>query len=159
VTGRLVHPVSGRSYHEKFAPPKVAGQDDITGEPLVRRKDDNAETLKTRLANFHAETAPVRHQPPPSNSKPPLNTHKHTHTYTHTHTHTQYWLSVCGIMEANCCYYLYQINLLHLTHSHYWSRCCPYLTFLILRAFPSASTTISVFRTCYCDLPQFIIVV
>eukprot|EP00873_Tetraselmis_striata_P011650 jgi/Tetstr1/431914/TSEL_021403.t1 len=59
VTGRLVHPASGRSYHEKFAPPKVAGQDDITGEPLIRRKDDNAETLKTRLANFHAETAPV----------------------------------------------------------------------------------------------------
>jgi len=59
VTGRLIHPASGRSYHEKFAPPKVAGQDDVTGEPLVRRKDDNAETLKTRLANFHAETSPV----------------------------------------------------------------------------------------------------
>lgn len=53
VTGRLIHPASGRSYHEKFAPPKVAGVDDITGEPLIRRKDDNAETLKKRLAAFH----------------------------------------------------------------------------------------------------------
>eukprot|EP00192_Tetraselmis_astigmatica_P018440 CAMPEP_0117682898 /NCGR_PEP_ID=MMETSP0804-20121206/20000_1 /TAXON_ID=1074897 /ORGANISM="Tetraselmis astigmatica, Strain CCMP880" /LENGTH=226 /DNA_ID=CAMNT_0005493231 /DNA_START=88 /DNA_END=764 /DNA_ORIENTATION=+ len=59
VCGRLVHPGSGRSYHEKFAPPKVAGQDDITGEPLIRRKDDNPETLKARLATFHAETSPV----------------------------------------------------------------------------------------------------
>ena len=59
VTGRLVHPASGRSYHEKFAPPKVAGVDDLTGEPLVKRKDDNAETLKSRLAAFHAQTAPV----------------------------------------------------------------------------------------------------
>jgi adenylate kinase len=59
ITGRLVHPGSGRSYHEKFAPPKVPGVDDITGEPLVKRKDDNAETLKSRLAAFHAQTAPV----------------------------------------------------------------------------------------------------
>ena len=59
VTGRWVHPASGRSYHEKFAPPKVAGVDDITGEPLIKRKDDNAETLKSRLAAFHAQTAPV----------------------------------------------------------------------------------------------------
>lgn len=59
ITGRWVHPASGRSYHEKFAPPKVAGVDDVTGEPLVRRKDDNAETLKRRLAEFHASTAPV----------------------------------------------------------------------------------------------------
>ena len=59
ITGRWVHPASGRSYHEKFAPPKVAGVDDVTGEPLVKRKDDNAETLKRRLAEFHASTAPV----------------------------------------------------------------------------------------------------
>jgi len=38
----------------------VAGVDDVTGEPLVKRKDDNAETLKSRLAAFHAQTAPVR---------------------------------------------------------------------------------------------------
>lgn len=59
VTGRLVHPASGRSYHEKFAPPKVAGLDDMTGEPLIRRKDDNADTLKARLGAFHAQTSPV----------------------------------------------------------------------------------------------------
>ena len=59
VTGRLIHAASGRSYHDKFAPPKVPGVDDVTGEPLTRRKDDNAETLKARLAAFHAQTAPV----------------------------------------------------------------------------------------------------
>ena len=59
VTGRWIHPASGRSYHEKFAPPKVAGVDDVTGEALIKRKDDNAETLKSRLAAFHAQTAPV----------------------------------------------------------------------------------------------------
>ena len=59
ITGRLVHPASGRSYHEKFAPPKAPGVDDVTGEPLVKRKDDNADTLKRRLAEFHAQTSPV----------------------------------------------------------------------------------------------------
>ncbi|GIL45588.1 hypothetical protein Vafri_2792 [Volvox africanus] len=59
VTGRWVHPGSGRSYHEKFAPPKVTGVDDITGEPLIKRKDDNADTLKARLAAFHSQTTPV----------------------------------------------------------------------------------------------------
>ena len=59
VTGRLIHPASGRSYHDKFAPPKVPGKDDVTGEPLIRRKDDNAETLKARLSAFHLQTKPV----------------------------------------------------------------------------------------------------
>jgi len=59
VTGRWIHAASGRSYHEKFAPPKVPGVDDVTGEPLMRRKDDNAETLKSRLAAFHQSTTPV----------------------------------------------------------------------------------------------------
>mmetsp|Transcript_965 Transcript_965/g.1517 ORF Transcript_965/g.1517 Transcript_965/m.1517 type:complete len:250 (-) Transcript_965:428-1177(-) len=59
VVGRLVHPASGRSYHEKFAPPKTPGQDDITGEPLIKRKDDNADTLNARLDAFHQQTAPV----------------------------------------------------------------------------------------------------
>lgn len=68
VTGRWVHPASGRSYHTKFAPPRVPGVDDITGEPLIQRKDDNAETLKSRLAAFHQQTAPVR---PNSNLLPP----------------------------------------------------------------------------------------
>ena len=59
VVGRLVHPASGRSYHDRFAPPRTPGVDDVTGEPLVRRADDNADTLKARLAAFHAQTAPV----------------------------------------------------------------------------------------------------
>jgi len=59
VTGRWIHPGSGRSYHTKFAPPKVPGKDDITGEPLIQRKDDNAETLRSRLAAFHRQTEPV----------------------------------------------------------------------------------------------------
>lgn len=59
VVGRWIHSASGRSYHEKFAPPKVPGVDDVTGEPLIQRKDDNAETLKSRLAAFHAQTTPL----------------------------------------------------------------------------------------------------
>lgn len=59
ITGRWIHPASGRSYHTKFAPPKVPGKDDITGEPLIQRKDDNAEVLKSRLEAFHKQTEPV----------------------------------------------------------------------------------------------------
>jgi len=59
VTGRLVHPASGRSYHIEFAPPKVPMKDDITGEALIQRSDDNAETLKKRLQSYHEQTAPV----------------------------------------------------------------------------------------------------
>ncbi|KAA8491119.1 adenylate kinase [Porphyridium purpureum] len=59
ITGRLVHPASGRSYHETMNPPKMPMKDDITGEDLVRRSDDNAETLKKRLASFHTSTGPV----------------------------------------------------------------------------------------------------
>jgi adenylate kinase len=59
ITGRLVHPASGRSYHKIFNPPKSDMTDDITGEPLIQRSDDNAETLKKRLATYHAQTAPV----------------------------------------------------------------------------------------------------
>jgi len=59
ITGRLTHPSSGRSYHEEFNPPKKPMTDDITGEPLVRRADDNADTLKQRLVAFHKQTAPL----------------------------------------------------------------------------------------------------
>lgn len=59
ITGRLVHPASGRSYHSKFSPPKKPMTDDITGEPLVQRADDNPEALKKRLATYHQQTAPV----------------------------------------------------------------------------------------------------
>ncbi|KAF9600854.1 hypothetical protein IFM89_013450 [Coptis chinensis] len=59
ITGRRVHPSSGRSYHTKFAPPKVPGVDDVTGEPLIQRKDDNAAVLRSRLEAFHKQTEPV----------------------------------------------------------------------------------------------------
>ena len=49
VEGRSVHLASGRTYHSKFNPPKVEGKDDITGEPLIHRKDDNADVLRKRL--------------------------------------------------------------------------------------------------------------
>ena len=59
ITGRLIHPASGRSYHKEFSPPKKPMTDDVTGEPLIQRSDDNAETLKKRLATYHAQTAAV----------------------------------------------------------------------------------------------------
>lgn len=59
ITGRLVHPSSGRSYHKIFNPPKQEMKDDVTGEPLIQRSDDNAEALKKRLATYHDQTAPV----------------------------------------------------------------------------------------------------
>lgn len=59
ITGRLIHPASGRSYHKTFNPPKEYMKDDVTGEALESRSDDNAETLKKRLASYHSQTAPV----------------------------------------------------------------------------------------------------
>jgi len=59
ITGRLVHPASGRSYHKIFNPPKESMKDDITGEPLIQRSDDNADTLKKRLVTYHQQTTPV----------------------------------------------------------------------------------------------------
>ncbi|XP_052137730.1 adenylate kinase 3 isoform X1 [Oryza glaberrima] len=73
ITGRWIHPSSGRSYHTKFAPPKTPGLDDVshtrllalacicqvTGEPLIQRKDDTAAVLKSRLEAFHVQTKPV----------------------------------------------------------------------------------------------------
>eukprot|EP00043_Microstomoeca_roanoka_P030342 m.25948 g.25948 ORF g.25948 m.25948 type:complete len:223 (+) comp9951_c0_seq1:139-807(+) len=59
IEGRLIHKASGRTYHEKFNPPKVPGKDDVTGEALYRRPDDNAATLKNRLNAYHAQTAPL----------------------------------------------------------------------------------------------------
>lgn len=61
ITGRLVHPASGRSYHKIFAPPKEAMKDDVTGEPLISRSDDNEEALRKRLVTYHSQTAPVAH--------------------------------------------------------------------------------------------------
>ncbi|KAK8266006.1 hypothetical protein V6Z12_D12G216100 [Gossypium hirsutum] len=59
ISGRWIHPASGRSYHTKFAPPRVPGVDDVTGEPLIQRKDDSAAVLKSRLESFHRQTQPV----------------------------------------------------------------------------------------------------
>ncbi|EON61616.1 adenylate kinase 1 [Coniosporium apollinis CBS 100218] len=59
ITGRLVHPASGRSYHKIFNPPKETMKDDVTGEPLIQRSDDNEGVLKKRLATYHDQTSPV----------------------------------------------------------------------------------------------------
>ena len=53
VEGRRILPASGRTYHTKFNPPKVPDTDDVTGEPLIQRKDDNAEVLKKRMGAYH----------------------------------------------------------------------------------------------------------
>ncbi|KAK7808835.1 hypothetical protein U0070_018757 [Myodes glareolus] len=55
----LIHPKSGRSYHEEFNPPKEPMKDDITGEPLIRRSDDNEKALKIRLEAYHTQTTPL----------------------------------------------------------------------------------------------------
>lgn len=59
ISGRLIHPASGRSYHKLFKPPKTPGKDDITGEPLIQRSDDNEATITKRLEGFHKQTDPV----------------------------------------------------------------------------------------------------
>jgi len=56
MSGRRVHPASGRTYHVKFNPPKFEGKDDSTGEDLVQRPDDTEETVKKRLAVYHDQT-------------------------------------------------------------------------------------------------------
>lgn len=59
MSGRRVHPVSGRTYHEKHNPPKVAGLDDETGEPLVQRDDDREDTVRKRLEVYREQTRPL----------------------------------------------------------------------------------------------------
>src|SRR5260221_1841811 len=59
MSGRRAHLASGRTYHVKFNPPKVAGKDDVTGEPLVQRDDDREETVKKRLDVYQAQTRPL----------------------------------------------------------------------------------------------------
>jgi adenylate kinase len=56
MSGRRSHPGSGRVYHIKFNPPKVDNLDDVTGEPLIQRDDDKAETVMKRLAVYHNQT-------------------------------------------------------------------------------------------------------
>lgn len=59
MSGRRVHPASGRTYHVDFNPPQVEGVDDQTGEPLIQRDDDKVETVKNRLAVYHEQTKPL----------------------------------------------------------------------------------------------------
>ena len=59
MSGRRSHPASGRTYHVTFNPPKVAGVDDVTGEPLVQREDDKEETVRKRLDVYSAQTRPL----------------------------------------------------------------------------------------------------
>jgi len=59
MSGRRVHPGSGRVYHVKFNPPKVPGKDDVTGEPLIQRDDDKEETVGRRLQVYRQQTRPL----------------------------------------------------------------------------------------------------
>ncbi len=59
MSGRRSHPASGRTYHVKFNPPKVAGIDDVSGEPLIQREDDKEDTVKNRLNVYSAQTRPL----------------------------------------------------------------------------------------------------
>jgi adenylate kinase len=59
MSGRRSHPASGRTYHVKFNPPKTEGKDDVTGEPLIQRDDDKAETVQKRLDVYSAQTRPL----------------------------------------------------------------------------------------------------
>lgn len=59
MSGRRVHPASGRSYHVEFNPPRVPDKDDVTGEPLVQRADDNEETVLKRIETYHSQTKPL----------------------------------------------------------------------------------------------------
>jgi adenylate kinase len=59
MSGRWTHAASGRTYHVKFNPPKAAGRDDVTGETLTQRKDDEEATVRKRLEVYHQQTEPL----------------------------------------------------------------------------------------------------
>ena len=59
IIGRRVHPASGRVYHISFNPPKEYGKDDLTGEPLIQRNDDEEATVRKRLGVYHEQTKPL----------------------------------------------------------------------------------------------------
>ena len=59
MSGRRVHQPSGRSYHLQFNPPKVAGKDDVSGEDLIQRADDNEATVRHRLTVYQSQTRPL----------------------------------------------------------------------------------------------------
>ena len=59
MSGRRVHLASGRTYHVLYNPPKEEGKDDVTGEPLIQRDDDQEDTVKARLKVYHDQTEPL----------------------------------------------------------------------------------------------------
>jgi len=59
MSGRRVHLASGRTYHLKFNPPKIAGRDDVTGDELIQREDDKEETVRKRLEVYKNQTRPL----------------------------------------------------------------------------------------------------
>ena len=59
MSGRRVHPASGRTYHVRFNPPRAEGRDDVTGEPLIQRDDDREDTVRERLAVYRRQTWPL----------------------------------------------------------------------------------------------------
>ena len=59
LSGRRVHPGSGRTYHIQFNPPKVPGKDDVSGEDLIQRDDDKEDTVQKRLHVYHSQTKPL----------------------------------------------------------------------------------------------------
>jgi adenylate kinase len=59
MSGRRVHPASGRTYHVKFNPPRAPDRDDVTGEPLIQREDDREATVKERLQVYRRQTRPL----------------------------------------------------------------------------------------------------
>lgn len=59
MSGRRVHPASGRTYHVIFNPPRIEGKDDLTDEPLIQRDDDQEETVRKRLEVYHSQTKPL----------------------------------------------------------------------------------------------------
>lgn len=61
ISGRRVHSGSGRTYHIEFNPPKVAALDDVTGESLIQREDDQEATIRNRLKIYHDQTEPLIH--------------------------------------------------------------------------------------------------
>ena len=60
MSGRRIHEPSGRSYHVQYNPPQVENKDDVTGEALIQRKDDEEETVRYRLSVYENQTAPLK---------------------------------------------------------------------------------------------------
>ena len=59
LSGRRLHQPSGRTYHVEFNPPKEEGRDNVTGEALIQREDDTADTVRNRLNTYYEQTAPL----------------------------------------------------------------------------------------------------